>query len=197
LLSCSLQAETLELVAAAASSSSSLAVLQTPPPSWLNSLAGARTAHACYQRDGSGSGGGGDSSSGRGSGGAGEGGSGSGGGSTGGRKPRAGFRSKRSRGAAAPSTSLDAPTAQLRSLQASLARRQQPAAAAPGEEGEEEAEQAAQHFREAMQLPEHVARTAMRDPLGVLMASQGVPLGISLKVNTEQVLRQAKAQADR
>jgi hypothetical protein len=49
--------------------------------------------------------------------------------------------------------------------------------------------QAGQHAREAAQLPEHVARHAMRDPLGILMSSYGVPLGISLKVNSE-TLRQ-------
>lgn len=43
---------------------------------------------------------------------------------------------------------------------------------------------------EAQQLPEHVARIAMRDPLGVLISSLGVPLGISLKVNRSEVLQQ-------
>lgn len=43
---------------------------------------------------------------------------------------------------------------------------------------------------EAQQLPEHVARIAMRDPLGVLISSLGVPLGISLKVNRSEVLDQ-------
>lgn len=42
---------------------------------------------------------------------------------------------------------------------------------------------------EARQLPEHVARIAMRDPLGVLISSLGVPLGISLKVNRTELLQ--------
>ncbi|WIA39428.1 hypothetical protein OEZ86_005530 [Tetradesmus obliquus] len=53
--------------------------------------------------------------------------------------------------------------------------------------------QAGQHAREASMLPAHVARIAMRDPLGMLMTSRGVPLGISLKVNPDKVRRQQQA----
>jgi hypothetical protein len=44
--------------------------------------------------------------------------------------------------------------------------------------------------QEAQQLPERVARIAMRDPLGVLISSIGVPLGISVKINRQQMLEQ-------
>jgi hypothetical protein len=56
-----------------------------------------------------------------------------------------------------------------------------------------EAMQQGQHAREASSLPDHVARLAMRDPLGMLMASRGVPLGISLKVNPDKLLKQQQA----
>jgi hypothetical protein len=56
-----------------------------------------------------------------------------------------------------------------------------------------EAMHAGQHAREASSLPDHVARHAMRDPLGMLMTSRGVPLGISLKVNPDRLMRQQQA----
>jgi hypothetical protein len=56
-----------------------------------------------------------------------------------------------------------------------------------------EAMHVGQHAREASSLPDHVARHAMRDPLGMLMASRGVPLGISLKVNPDKLMKQQQA----
>jgi len=76
-------------------------------------------------------------------------------------------------------TADQAPTSQLRDLQQSLQQELQ------GGSPEHHSDR-----QEALQLPEHVARIAMRDPLGVLISSLGVPLGISLKVNPSDVLKQ-------
>jgi hypothetical protein len=56
-----------------------------------------------------------------------------------------------------------------------------------------EAMQAGRHAREASSLPDHVARIAMRDPLGMLMTSRGVPLGISLRLNPDRLRKQQQA----
>lgn len=51
--------------------------------------------------------------------------------------------------------------------------------------------------REAGQLPEHVARHFMRDPLGMILSSQGVPMGISLKVETKKMPKHRREQLHR
>lgn len=78
------------------------------------------------------------------------------------------------------------PTAQLRDLRRTL--RQQQQQLQQHQQGGREHDSDDRH--EAMQLPEHIARIAMRDPLGVLISSLGVPLGISLKVNPSEALKQ-------
>eukprot|EP00879_Flechtneria_rotunda_P012689 GHRR01013250.1.p1 GENE.GHRR01013250.1~~GHRR01013250.1.p1 ORF type:complete len:462 (+),score=209.55 GHRR01013250.1:375-1760(+) len=52
-----------------------------------------------------------------------------------------------------------------------------------------EAVEEGQQAQEAAQLPERVARHAMRDPVGMLMTARGVPLGISLKLNMQAARR--------
>lgn len=51
--------------------------------------------------------------------------------------------------------------------------------------------------REAGQLPEHIARQFMRDPLGMILSSQGVPMGISLKVEPQKLLKHRREQMQR
>lgn len=42
-------------------------------------------------------------------------------------------------------------------------------------------------IRDPGHVPEHVARHFMRDPLGMILSSQGVPMGISLKVDPQKL----------
>jgi hypothetical protein len=92
-------------------------------------------------------------------------------------------KGRRRRGSSSNSTSspAEAPTQQFRDLQQALQQDLQP---------DSYSDRGGLNPNEAQQLPEHVARIAMRDPLGVLISSLGVPLGISLKVNRSEVLQQ-------
>jgi hypothetical protein len=80
-----------------------------------------------------------------------------------------------------PSSSGGQATEQLKALQEAI------------EQATDAMHTGAMHAREASSLPDHVARHAMRDPLGMLMTSRGVPLGISLKVNPDRLMRQQQA----
>jgi hypothetical protein len=80
-----------------------------------------------------------------------------------------------------PSSSGSQATEQLKALQEAI------------EQATEAMHTGQQPAREASSLPDHIARHAMRDPLGMLMTSRGVPLGISLKVNPDRLMRQQQA----